>query len=197
MGADRPRRLPAAEEDEGEEVERRRDAATSNALASSTRITTSGTRCRRPCEPKTLIVSADHSFRKSRWRQSPPVRPEATHGRRRRRRGRRVEERVRKAWPVPSGSSARCRSTIRRFSRCSNRRRFGVEADVDEGRRGHLVARRRSARPPRAGSIIAAMAPPQDSSRYGLVALEDEEPSDPAVYFSVRARGPSGCVRLG
>src|SRR5512145_1542784 len=48
-------------------------AATSNALASSTRIATSGNAMSSIVEPKALMVSADHSFRKSRCRQRPPV----------------------------------------------------------------------------------------------------------------------------
>ena len=48
-------------------------AATSKAVASRTRIATSGIASCPTCEPKTLIVSADHSFRKSGWRQRPPV----------------------------------------------------------------------------------------------------------------------------
>src|SRR5919109_191582 len=47
--------------------------ATSNALASRMRTATSGNAMSSIVEPKTLIVSADQSLRKSGWRQRPPV----------------------------------------------------------------------------------------------------------------------------
>src|SRR5918996_4457349 len=47
-------------------------AATSKALASSTRMATSGSASCETCVPNWLIVSADQSLRKSRWHQSPP-----------------------------------------------------------------------------------------------------------------------------
>ncbi len=48
-------------------------AATSKADASRRRIATSGSASWDTCVPKTLIVSADQSLRKSPWRQRPPV----------------------------------------------------------------------------------------------------------------------------
>ena len=48
-------------------------AATSKALASSTRIATRGRASCPTCVPNWLTVSADHSLRKSGCRQSPPV----------------------------------------------------------------------------------------------------------------------------
>ena len=48
-------------------------SATSNALASSTTMATKPIARSSTAPPNWLIVSADQSFRKSRWRQSPPV----------------------------------------------------------------------------------------------------------------------------
>ncbi len=48
-------------------------AATSNALASRTRIATKGSASPPICDPNWLIVSADQSLRKSGCRQRPPL----------------------------------------------------------------------------------------------------------------------------
>src|SRR6188474_2451456 len=111
-------------------------AATSNALASRTRIATSAKAMSSIVEPNWLIVSADQSLRKSGWRQSPPLgqtlrirRPRRQHdgGREERaRKGVHVAVRVLGAVQVgdePVHPALEARQVLRR------------EAHVDEGRK--------------------------------------------------------------
>ena len=97
--------------------------ATSKALASSTTIATNPMARSSTAPPNWLIVSADHSFRKSGWRQSPPLRPEPRH-RRLAGAGRWVPQTCANARACisPSASSAPLKSATRRFSRLSKRR---------------------------------------------------------------------------
>ena len=97
--------------------------ATSKALASSTRIATSGKARSSICEPNRLIVSADHSFRKSPCRQRPPLGQRLRMVHRPRKRCRRMEQRIGETVPLPLRRLRGWMSATRRFSRFSKRRR--------------------------------------------------------------------------